>query len=120
MANYLSLEQVRDASIVVSQRHVDSADVYIDLALQSICVDPTTVKLPNAILTEIAITWAKRCAAIDGATQPQSPLLDKARELEKNAKMMVAMLNKQSFSQINADNNSANSASWGVIKIRRG
>lgn len=97
MAKYAQLVDCFDPSLTVSELNLAEADVYVDLALVSIGITPTvawTLVLPNAVLTAIASTWAKRLAAIEGSIGDNSLLMDKANQYKISAEMMVKCLNR--------------------------
>lgn len=87
MALYSQLLDYNDPALVVDERHTTKADVYVDMQLQRNGINPSDLSalLPIALLTEIAVAWGCRIAAIEQAIGESSPLLAKAREYEKMA-----------------------------------
>jgi len=94
MAKYATLADCADMLVVCTAQHLQDADVFVDLALQARGIDPADLVLPNPTLTSIAVAWAKRQAAVDGANGPDSPLVDKARQYEATAKILAAKLSR--------------------------
>lgn len=97
MAKYATLGDCVDPALIVTELNLDEADVYVDLALGKIGITPEqglTISLPNAALTAIAATWAKRLAAIEGSMGDNSLLIDKAKQYQANAEMLVKQLNR--------------------------
>lgn len=98
MATYLDLfldeEALADPSITVLEKHLASADIFINLWLGKRGIDPAAVTLPNATLKTIAAKWAKRDACVEGAIGDNSPLIDKAEKYEKEAINLAGMLSR--------------------------
>lgn len=98
MAKYLDLilsaDQLADPSVTVTETHLAAADIFVDLSLRERGINPTDVTLPNATLTEIALNWAKRAACVEGAIGDNSPLIDKAKQYENNAKTLAGLLSR--------------------------
>lgn len=97
MAKYATINDCVDPALTVSALNLTEADVFVDLALGNIGITPAeaaTIILPNAALTAIASTWAKRLAAIEGSMGDNSLLMDKAKHYEANAKALVSQLNR--------------------------
>jgi hypothetical protein len=94
MATYAQLADCTDPALTVEERHLDDADVYVNLALYERGITPADVVLPQPTLTAIAVAWAKRQSAVEGAIGENSPLIDKARQYETTAKTLVAKLSR--------------------------
>lgn len=97
MGKYCTLADCADPVVVVTDAHLDGADVYVDLALGTAGISPAdaaTITLPNAILKEIAVNWAKRLAAIDGSMGDNSLMIDKANQYKTSADMLAKQLNR--------------------------
>ena len=89
-----------DPAISVTEDHLAQADVFIDLSLAERGFTQAEIDgltLPITALTTIAVAWAKRLACIDGAIGEQSPLLDKAKQFEKTAQILVSKLTRESL-----------------------
>lgn len=101
MAKYLDLftneEALADPSVTVSEANVLATDVFIDLSLRERGINPADVALPNAVLTEIAVNWAKRLACVDSSITDDSVLMDKAKQFESTAKTLVKLLNREAL-----------------------
>lgn len=119
MAKYLDIfldeERLLDPVLTLTEAHLQGADIYIDLGLRERGINPSDVSVPNAILAEIAINWAKRLAAIEGSLGDNSLLMDKANQYEKNAKGLIAKLSREALG-IEAPAGTA----FGQITIGRG
>jgi hypothetical protein len=87
MAIYSELTDYNDPALVIEERHTTKADVYVEmqLAVKAIAPADLSALLPIALLTEIAVAWGCRLAAVEQAIGENSPLLSKAREYEKIA-----------------------------------
>ena len=97
MARYAQLSDCIDPTLTVSALNLAEADVYVGLALGNIGIAPAQAALlvlPNATLTAIAATWAKRLAAIEGAMGDNSLLMDKANQYKASAELLVKSLNR--------------------------
>lgn len=102
MAKYADLvtDVSLDAAITVTEEHLTQADVFIDLSLAERGFTQDEIDgltLPITALTTIAVAWAKRLACIDGAIGEQSPLLDKAKQFEKTAQVLVSKLTREAL-----------------------
>lgn len=100
MALYAHLTDCLDAALIVTEAHLDDADVYVDLSLRErgfTSVDIALIVLPNAALKAIAVAWAKRSAAIEGALGEDSPLIDKAKQYEKTAENLASKLTREAL-----------------------
>jgi hypothetical protein len=115
MAKYLDLSDCIDPALVVTASHLADADVYVDLQLNAKGIVPADVTLPNTTLTALAVAWAKRQAAIEGAIGENSPLIDKARQLEKTAATLAALLTREALGLANAAG-----VAYGQIRMDRG
>ncbi|NJA04163.1 hypothetical protein HC024_00180 [Methylococcaceae bacterium WWC4] len=113
MGVYLDLTDLSDPSLTFGTDHVTDADVYVDAVLAERGIYRSDVTLPNELLTRIAIYWAKRCAAIEGAIGDNSPLIAKAREYENNAKQLVGTISKKALGI-------TDSVGFGVVTLGRG
>lgn len=97
MAKYCTLADCADPVVVVTNEHIEGADVYVDLALGTAGITPTeaaAITLPNAILKAIAVAWAKRLAAIDGSMGDNSLMIDKANQYKTSADTLAKQLNR--------------------------
>jgi len=103
MSKYLDLANVSDPSLVISEDHLAGADVYVDAKLWGLDINPDTIALPNARLSEIAMHWAKYLAADEGAISEDSPLVKKARNFKDNAELLSETLSRKSLGIV--DNN---------------
>lgn len=101
MAKYLDVffheELLVNASVTVSEANAESACVYVDLMLGERGIDPATVSLPNAVLTEIAKHWALHLACIEGALGDNSPLREKAKEYEAIANALSSRISREAL-----------------------
>jgi hypothetical protein len=97
MSKYVNALDLCDPSLSVTDAHTDSADVFVDGQLWERGIDPVAVTLPNTLLTEIASLWAKRQAATEGAISENSPLIDKARQFERDAMRLVDTISAKSL-----------------------
>lgn len=94
MAKYATVLDCIDPALTVTELNLLEADVYVDLALGKVGIAPAAITLPNATLTQIAATWAKRLAAIEGSMGDNSLLIDKAKQYQINAEALVKALNR--------------------------
>lgn len=115
MAKYATLLDCADPAVTVTDQNLNDADVYVDLQLNARGFAVASIVLPNTTLTTIAVTWAKRLAAIEGAIGEKSPLIEKAVQLEKTAKTLVALLTRESLGLTNDTG-----AAFGQFTIGRG
>lgn len=115
MAVYAQLSDCTDPALVMADRHLADADVYVDLALHERGIAPSEVILPQPALTAIAVSWANRQAAIEGSIGEDSPLLDKARQYEATAKTLVAKLNRAALGMAEPAG-----SGYGVVTLGRG
>lgn len=115
MANYATLLDCAEIELTVTEQHLADADVFVDLSLRERGFDPAAITLPNTALTSIAVAWAKRQAAIQGAIGAESPLKDKANQLEKTALILVGKLTREALG-LPAPTGSA----FGQISLGRG
>ncbi len=97
MSKYVNALDLCDPSLTVTDVHTESADVFVDGQLWGHGIDPASVTLPNALLTEIAGLWAKRQAATEGAIGENSPLIDKSRQFERDAMRLVETISAKSL-----------------------
>lgn len=97
MSKYLNLADISDPSLVITEDHLVSADVYVDSKLWGLDIDPAAITLPNARLSEIAMYWAKYRAAQEGAISEDSPLVAKAKSFKADAKMLSVTLTRNSL-----------------------
>jgi len=104
-----------DPSITIDEQHLASADVFVNLALQERGINPADVTVPNAVLKTIAELWAKRVACVEGAIGDNSPLIDKAKQYESQAKVLVSMLNRAALGIAEPTG-----AAFGQINLGRG
>ena len=99
MGVYADVADCTDAALAVEERHIDEADVYVTLSLKERGLsdaDIAAITLPNATLKMIAVAWAKRSAAIEGALGENSPLIDKAKQFKETATTLVNKLTRES------------------------
>lgn len=97
-SKYAQLTDCTDPVIVVTQTHLDDADVYVDGELWGRGINPTAITLPNDRLKTLAVNWAKRLAAIEGAIGgDNSPLIDRAKEYQKTAEILAKQLTHESL-----------------------
>lgn len=100
MAKYATVADCVDPTLTVSDLNLAEADVYVDLALGGIGIDPAeaaTIVLPNSALTTIAAAWAKHLAAIEGSMGDDSILIDKADRYKRSAEALVKQLNRKAL-----------------------
>lgn len=97
MPDYCVLADVVDPALTIKQRHVDSGNIYVGVVLRERGIDPAEVTLPNTLLTEIAIVYAKREAAISGAIGENSTLIDKARQFEATLRLLIGGLTREAL-----------------------
>lgn len=96
-SKYAQTTDCVDPSVTVSQVNVEEADVYVDGVLWEHGINPADVTLPNARLKTLAVTWAIRLAAIQGAIGENSPLIDKAKEYQKTADLLSKQMTRESL-----------------------
>ncbi len=113
MAKYVNAVDLSDPSLVIEEKHALAADVFVDGQLWQREIDPADVTLPNALLTETASNWAKREAAMQGHIGEDSPLLNKAKEFEKNALRLAGSFSRKALGI-------ATTGSYGSVTIGRG
>lgn len=94
MGKYCVLSDCTDPALVMAETHLADADVYVDLQLNARGIAPDSVTLPHAALTALAVAWAKRQAAVEGAVGENSPLIDKAKQFEKTAVTLTELLSR--------------------------
>lgn len=97
MGKYVNATDLSDPTVAITEKHVASADVYVDARLRERGIDPADLTLPIDLLTEIAGNWAKRVAAIEGAIGENSPLIAKAKEFEKDATTLLAGISREAL-----------------------
>jgi hypothetical protein len=97
MARYLTLGDAVDPALTFDERILSKADVAVDAALRERGINPADVTLPQAVLTELAVNYACRIAAIEGAIGENSPLIAKAREYEKSAALLAQSISRESL-----------------------
>ncbi len=99
MAKYSELTDYTDVMIDVAEHFLIDADTFIDLELnkRSIKLIDVTALLPIALLTQIAVNYAKRLACIEQSRDENSPLIPKAREYEKTIQMLLSGLTAESI-----------------------
>jgi len=94
MAKYSELTDYTDPALSMNESFLDAADVFIDAQLFERGINPADVVLPQMLLTQISINWAKRLACIEQARDENSPLIPKAREYEKTVNALLVSLNR--------------------------
>lgn len=97
MAKYATTSDAVDPALVIEERHLLKADVVVDALLHERGIDPADVTLPQALLTELAVNHACRIAAIEGAIGEDSPLIDKAKQYEKSAKLLAQTISREAL-----------------------
>ncbi len=103
MSKYLTLEQVVDKTVTVEQRHLDSADVHVDVALRAKLINPNDVILPNSLLTEIArlmalnLIYIEKQASVNN-TNDQFLYFEKAKL--SNAELLKPLLDSLSCASL--------------------
>jgi hypothetical protein len=112
---YAQIADCVDPSVTVTQANVEEADVYVDGELWAHGINPADVMLPNARLKTLAVTWAIRLAAIQGAIGENSPLIDKAKEYQKTADLLAKQITRESLGL-----SVATSSGYGSITLGRG
>lgn len=65
MAKYCELTDTVDPGLVMEERHLDKAAVYLDAELRKRGFDESALTLPIAVLTEIAALMAMRLACYE-------------------------------------------------------
>ncbi len=96
-SKYAQVGDCKDPLAIPSQDNMEEADVYVEGVLWARGINPADVTLPNAQLRVLAVTWAIRLAAIQGATGQESPLMDKAEKYKANAKLMEEQITRESL-----------------------
>ncbi len=96
-SKYAQISDCKDPLATPSQDNMEEADVYVDGVLWSRGINPADVILPNAQLKVLAVAWAIRLAAMQGATGADSPLLDKAEKYKANAKLLESQITRESL-----------------------
>ncbi|MGZ8171808.1 MULTISPECIES: hypothetical protein [Methylobacter] len=114
-SKYAQVDDCIDPSVTVTQANVEEADVYVDGELWAHGINPADVTLPNARLKTLAVTWAIRLAAIQGAIGDNSLLMDKAKEYQKTADLLARQITRESLGLAVAA-----SAGYGSITLGRG
>ena len=94
MADYCTILDCTDPALSIDQRHVNAGNVFVDSALYSVGIKPDVVILPKPLLTQIAATYAKYQACIEGAIGENSPLIDKAKLLKQSLDLLVGQISK--------------------------
>jgi hypothetical protein len=117
VANYCVLADCVDSALSIELRHVEAGNMYVDVALRTIGINPADVVLPQALLTAIGSTYAKREACIDGAIGEQSVLIDKAKQFKQTLDMLIGQLSKDALGIVTAPDDTA--GSYAVIKLGR-
>jgi hypothetical protein len=97
MAKYAALTDASDPALTLTATHLLKADVVVDAALRERGINPSDVTLPKALLTELAINYACRIAAIEGAIGENSPLIAKAREYERSAELLAKSISREAL-----------------------
>lgn len=97
MAKYGDLASAVDPALVVTEEHLLAADVDVDAALWERGINPDSVSLPQALLTNLANKYALKAAAIEGAIGENSPLIAKAREFERDAVRLAKAISRESL-----------------------
>ncbi len=113
MSKYVSVFDIADPALAITESHTQAADVFVDAQLWQHGINPADVVLPHALLTELATLWAKRQAATEGAIGENSPLIDKARAFERDAMRLAGTLTRQSLGIVTTD-------SFGSVQLGRG
>jgi len=114
MARYALIANCADPSVTVTDKHLESADVYVDSELWARGINPVGVALPNALLTCLAVTWAIQLASIEGAITDHSPLIDKARQYRITAENIAKGITRESLGLTVAEG-----AGFGSVSIGR-
>lgn len=96
-SKYAQIGDCQDPSVTVTQANVEEADVYVDGVLWERGIDPDLITLPNARLKTLAVHWAIRLAAIQGAIGENSPLIDKANAYQKTASLLANQITRESL-----------------------
>lgn len=97
MARYGDLTSAVDPSLVVTEENLLEADVDVDAALWERGINPDSVSLPQALLTNLANKYALRAAANNGAIGENSPLIAKAKEFERDAARLAKGISRESL-----------------------
>jgi hypothetical protein len=97
MATYVDAVDLSDPALTITEKHCASADVFVNAELRKRGIDPADLTLPIDLLTEIAGNWAKRVAAIDGSIGDDSPLIAKAKEFDKDARLLASSINREAL-----------------------
>ena len=117
MARYADVADCTDPAITVTDQHLLQADSDVDGDLRKLgltTADIAALTLPNAQLTALAVAYASRVAALDGAIGEQSPLLDKARQYATLARERAARLTREALGL------DAPTGGYGTVEIGRG
>jgi len=94
MTNYCVIADCVDPALTISQKNVDEANVLVDVLLTTASIAPSTVTLPQPLLTTIAINAAKRNACIEGGIGDNTTLIEKAKQFKTTIDMLAVGINK--------------------------
>lgn len=115
-SKYAQIADCHDPAVTVEDADLQQADVYVDGVLWERGINPADVLLPNDRLRTLAVTWAIRLAAIQGATGDNSPLFDKAKEYQKTADLLAGQITRESLGLAAP----AGSGGYGTVTLGRG
>ena len=119
MSKYVTTN-LYDPAFSITSGHCLSADVYVDACLSERGISPVDVSLPNSLLSEIASNWAKREAAIQAAIGENSPLIAKAKEVEKNAVQLANKITRDALGMVVSSSQSISVSGYSSFKLGRG
>jgi hypothetical protein len=100
MAVYADLADCSDAAIEVEESNLEYADVQVIAALFGIGIDPTTITLPNHLLTSLAVAEASAQAALLQSSG-DGPLMAKHTAWAASAKVLRARLSRAALGVAN-------------------
>jgi len=116
MARYAQLTDTQDPMLTnVAERHLLSADSYVDGVLREKGIAVADVVLPKPLLTDLAANWALRLAAIEGGMGDNSPLIDKAKQYEAIANTLAKLVGRDALGIA-----APIGTSFGVVTLGRG
>lgn len=115
MAKYAGLDDCADGLVAVDEKHLLSADTWVDSDLLARGIKPADVPLPNDLLTELAKTYALSFAANDGSVDADSALAGKAAFYKRLADGLVARISRDALGLAQPVG-----ASFGTVSVGRG
>jgi len=119
MSKYATLADCQDPSVIVTDDHLNDADVFVDLALNTAGITYAEIQaltLPNLTLKTIAVYWAKHLACNEGIMTDSTALISKGDRYKADAEALSKRLNKTVLGIVQT----TVSSGYGSVTIGRG